>query len=195
MGQTEKGEEILDLIHNVQEARYKHEGIITSISEGDLDRKPWFVYCGLVASEEGSTVWPVVGSIWQDSKDYPEYRFISSKAAIAWQALKENDYTELCYDLIRRKALNYQLGFYTGIYEESQKINSSFSVNTNGIILESLWFKKRGKIPLVYSGQSDVPDVEENMLSSIEKKIRYFYSQLLEKLKIKSEENYNVKED
>ncbi len=195
MGQTEKGEEILDLIHNVQEARYKHEGIITSISEGDLDRKPWFVYCGLVVSEEGFTIWPVVGSIWQDGEGYPEYRFISSKAAIAWQALKENDYSRLSYDLIRRKALNYQFGFYTGIYEESQKINNSLSVNTNGIILESLWFKKRGKIPLVYSGQSDVPDVEGNMLSSIEKKIGYFYSQLLEKLKIKSEENYNVKED
>ncbi len=36
---------------------------------------------------------------------------------------------------------------------------------------------------------------EENMLSSIEKKIGYFYSQLLEKLKIKLEENHIVKED
>ncbi|MCK4617644.1 hypothetical protein KAT45_01950, partial [Candidatus Aerophobetes bacterium] len=52
-----------------------------------------------------------------------------------------------------------------------------------------------GKKPLVYSGQPDVPDVEENMFSSIEKKIRYFYSRLLEKLKIKLEENYIVKED
>ncbi|GAI56761.1 unnamed protein product, partial [marine sediment metagenome] len=119
IGQTESNKEILDLIHNLQKARYESEGIITCISEGDLDRKPWFVYCGLVASEEGSAIWPVVGSIWQDGEGYPEYRFISSKAAIAWQALKENDYTRLSYDLIRRKALNYQFGFYTGIYEES----------------------------------------------------------------------------
>lgn len=52
-----------------------------------------------------------------------------------------------------------------------------------------------GKKPLVYSGGSDVPEVEENMFSRIEKKIGYFYSQFLEKLKIKSEENYTVKED
>ena len=195
IGQTESNKEILNLIHNLQKARYEDEGIITCISEGDLDRNPWFVYCGLVASEEGFTIWPVVRTIWEDGESYPEYRFISSKAAIAWQALKENDYTRLSYDLIRRKALNYQLGFYTGIYEESQKINSSLSVNANGIILESLWFKKRGKKPLVYSGQPDVPEAEENMLSSIEKRIRYFYSQLLEKLKIKLEENHIVKED
>jgi len=185
MGQTEKGEEILNLIHNLQKARYEDEGIITSISEGELDRKPWFVYCGLVASEEGFTIWPVVRSIWEVGEDYPEYRFISSKAAIAWQVLKENDYTRLSYDLIRRKALNYQLGFYTGIYEESREIDSSLSVNTNGIILESLWFKKRGKIPLVYSEEPEVSEIEENVLFRIRKIIRDFYWYILEKLKVK----------
>ena len=187
MGQTEKSKEILDLMHNVQEARYKYEGIITCISEGGLDRKPWFVYCGLVVSEEGLTIWPVVRSIWEDGQSYPEYRFISSKAAIAWQALKENDYTRLSYDLIGRKALNYQLGFYTGVYEESQKINNSLSVNTNGIILESLWFKKRGKKALVYSEESEVSKIEENVPSRGTEMIKNFYWYILEKLKIKSE--------
>ncbi len=187
MGQTEKSKEILNLIHNLQKARYEDEGIITCISEGDLDRKPWFVYCGLVVSEEGSTIWPVVGSIWQDGEGYPEYRFISSKAAIAWQALKENDYTRLSYDLIRRKALNYQLGFYTGIYEESQKINNSLSVNANGIILESLWFKKRGKKPLIYSEEPGVSEIEENVPFHAKEMIKNFYWYILEKLKIKPE--------
>ena len=185
IGQTESNKEILNLIHNLQKARYEDEGIITSISEGDLDRKPWFVYCGLVASEEGFTIWPVVRSIWEDGESYPEYRFINSKAAIAWQALKENDYTRLSYDLIRRKALNYQLGFYTGIYEESQKINTSLSVNANGIILESLWFKKRGKKPLIYLEEPEVSEIEENVLFRIRKIIRDFYWYILEKLKVK----------
>jgi hypothetical protein len=189
MGQTEKSEEILNIIHNSQEARYKHKGIITCLSEGELDRKPWFVYCGLIVSREDSTLWPVVKSIWKDTKSYSEYRFISSKAAIAWQALNENEYTRLCYDLIRREALNRQFGFYTGIYEESQKINSSLSVNTNGIILESLWFKKRGKKPLIYSEEPEVSEIEENVLFRGKKRIKDFYSYILEKLKVKTEKN------
>ena len=187
IGQTESNKEILNLIHNLQKARYEDEGIITCPSEGDIDRDPWFVYCGLVASEEGSAIWPVVGSIWEDVQGYPEYRFISSKAAIAWQVLKENDYTRFSYDLIRRKALNSRLGFYTGIYEESQKINNSLSVNTNGIILESLWFKKRGKKPLIYSEELGVSEIEENVLSRGTEIIKNFYWYILEKLKIKSE--------
>lgn len=187
IGQTEKNKEILDLIYDIQEERYKHEGIITCPSEGELDRSPWFVYCGLVVSEEDSIVWPVIKSIWKDSKSYPEYRFISSRAVIAWQALKENDYTRLCYDLISRKALSYRHGFYTGIYEKNHQLNSSFSVNTNGIILESLWFRKRGKKPLIYSEKSEISEIEENVLSRAKKVIKDFYSYILEKLKVKSE--------
>jgi len=187
MGQTEKSKEILDLIYNTQEERYKNEGIITCPSEGELDRDPWFVYCGLVVSEEGSTVWPVIKSIWKDSKDYPGYRFISSRAVIAWQVLKENDYTRLCYDLINKKALNYHYGFYTGIYEKNHQLNSSFSVNTNGIILESLWFKKRGKNSLIYSEKSEISEIEERVLSRAEKAIKDFYSYILKKLKVQPE--------
>ncbi len=189
IGQTESNKEILNLIHNLQKARYEDEGIITCISEGELDRKPWFVYCGLVAGEEGFTIWPVMGSIWEDGESYPEYRFISSKAAIAWQALKKNNYTRLCYDLIRGEALNYQFGFYSGIYEENHQLNSSFSVNTNGIILESLWFKKRGKKPLIYSEEPEVSEIEENMFSRAKKRTKDFYWLILKKLKVKPEKN------
>lgn len=189
MGPTKKSKEILHLIQNLQEARYKDEGIITCLSEGELDREPWFVYCGLVVSEEDSTVWPVVKSIGKDSKSYPEYRFISSKAAIAWQALKENDYTRLCYDLIGEKTVNYQFGFYTGIYEGNHQINKSLSVNTNGIILESLWFKKGGKKPLIYPEEAKVSEIEENMFSRAKKRTKDFYWYILKKLKVKTEKN------
>ena len=154
-----------------------------------MDRKPWFVYCGLVMTEEGFTLWPVVKSIWKDSKSYPEYSFISSRAAIAWQALKENEYIRLCHDLIRREATNYQFGFYTGIYEENHQLNKSLSVNTNGIILESLWFKKRGKKPLISSEEPEVSEIEENVLSRAKKRIKDFYLYILEKLKVKPEKN------
>jgi len=126
---------------------------------------------------------------WKDSKSYPEYRFISSRAAIAWQALKENEYTRLCYDLIRREAINYQFGFYTGIYEENHQLNSSFSVNTSGIILESLWFKKRGKKPLIYPEETEVSEIEEDIIYRSKNIITDFYSYILEKLKVKPEKN------
>jgi len=62
-------------------------------------------------------------------------------------------------------------------------------VNTNGIILESLWFKKRGKKPLIYSQESEVSEIEENVLSRGKKRIKDFYSYILGKLKVKPRRN------
>jgi hypothetical protein len=53
-------------------------------------------------------------------------------------------------------------------------------VNTNDIILESLWFKKRGKKLLIYSQESEVSEIEENVLSRGKKRIKDFYSHILE---------------
>jgi len=87
------------------------------------------------------------------------------------------------------KALDYQFGFYTEVYEEGEKINSSLSVNTNGIILESLWFDKRGKKPLVYLEELEVSPIRENIISNLGNLIRDFYSDILERLKIILENN------
>lgn len=87
------------------------------------------------------------------------------------------------------KALDYQFGFYTEVYEEGEKINSSLSVNTNGIILESLWFDKRGKKPLVYSEELEVSSIRENIISDLGNLIRDFYSDILKRLKIILENN------
>jgi len=157
IGQTKQNEKILNFIYNLQRARYKDKGIMTCLSEGELDREPWFAYCGMLVTKGGFIFWPVTKSIWEESENYPEYRFISSRAAISLHALFENHYSRLCYDLIRKEALNEQYGFYTGVYEDSQELNRCISVNTNGIILESLWFKKRGKRPLINPQKMEVP--------------------------------------
>jgi len=186
MGQTEESKKVLQVIQNLQEARYKYKGIITCLSEGELDRNPWFVYCGMVITKEGFIFWPVVKSISGENKDYSQHRFISSRAAIGWQVLNENDYSRLCYDLIRKKVINHRFGFYTGIYEENEEINSSLSVNTNGIILESLWFRRRGKEPLIYPEERKVSPTKENIISRAKSMITDFYSSILEKLKVKT---------
>lgn len=40
-------------------------------------------------------------------------------------------------------------GVYAGIYEATNHDNASLNINTNGIILEALWFIARGRQPFL----------------------------------------------
>ncbi len=82
---------------------------------------------------------------------YPQLRFISTKAAFAWQALMPND----SYTSILRKAVenlgNQNRGYLSGRYENSNLgVNTAIDVNTNAVILESLLYQARSGQPLAF---------------------------------------------
>ncbi len=47
-------------------------------------------------------------------------------------------------------------GYYAGIYEESKQPNKALTGNTNGLILEILYYKAKGNHPLIASGSASV---------------------------------------
>jgi hypothetical protein len=122
-----------------QEQRFLRTGQLTAVSEDNLDQAPYFVY---------NTVF-TDGKEWQtitdDGKDASKFRSISTKAAFGWHMLYNNEYTAKVMASIEN--LNDPArGWYSGLYEVDKKPNKSITANTNGIILESLCYKRFGPI-------------------------------------------------
>ncbi len=126
-------------IYLAQKERFKKTGIVTAVSEDNLDRAPYFVY---------NTVYSD-GKFWncitEDGKDASQFRSLSTKAAVGWSVLFNDDYRD---KLIQKfSALNDEgKGWYSGLYENSGKKNASLTCNTNAIILEALCYKVYGNL-------------------------------------------------
>lgn len=126
-------------IHEVQRQRYEKTGILTAVSEDNIDQPPHFVYNTIFT---GGKAW---NTITEDGEDASEFATLSTKAAFGLYVLFESDYS--------RKLMNqlYALhdaerGWYSGIYEASGETNGIITANTNGIILESLAFRQFGPL-------------------------------------------------
>ncbi len=136
-------EKITNLLYEAQKNRYLIEGIPTCLSEGSIDKKPWFLYPGITNAAGDN--WPVASHVSGLSEDYADLRPFSSKAAIVWSVLMDDYYA----DMLRRIAVNNNMksefGFTNGIYESDWTENRVMEVNTNAIILESIAYKITGK--------------------------------------------------
>jgi hypothetical protein len=129
----------------VQAKRFERTGILTAVNEDSLDRTPHFLYYTVYANGEP---WRIVNS---QGQAYPQFRFLSTKAAFAWQALMPEDaYTNLLQESVYNLA-EPNRGYLTGRYENPQLGNNAvFNVNTNAVILESLLYQVRGGRPLAF---------------------------------------------
>ena len=129
-------------LYAVQEARYKDTGILTAVSEDNIDQAPYFVYNTVFTDgKEWNT-------ITEDGKDASEFKSLSTKAAFGWHALYETDYTKKLM-AVATTLHDVDKGWYSGRYEKSGKANKALTANTNGIILESIAYKALG--PLIKS--------------------------------------------
>ena len=124
-------------VFNVQQSRYEQTGVLTAVSEDNIDQAPYFVYNTVFADDKA---W---NAITESGEDASEYRSVSTKAVLGFHALYDNDYTAR---LVAHISSNYDAkrGWYSGIYEASGEPNRAITANTNGIILESLHYIKFG---------------------------------------------------
>lgn len=137
-----------DQVLAAQEARYNATQQLTAITEDNLDRAPYFVYSTLFVN----------GSPWATITDngqiHNNLRFLSTKAAIGWHVLYDTPYTAKLFNFIH-KNLQAKGGLYSGFYETLATPNAVLTANNNGIILESLLYKKVGQPLLSWSGASN----------------------------------------
>ncbi|MFN6498056.1 MAG: DUF3131 domain-containing protein [Nostoc sp. DedQUE01] len=132
---------------DVQKRRYDTTGQLTAVTEDNIDQAPYFLYNTVYAN---GTNW---ATITDANQPYPQFRSISTKAAFGWHYLfPDNAYAQKLFDAVKDLRSPDDGGYYAGIYEESKQPNKALTGNTNGLILEILYYKARGNRPLIASG-------------------------------------------
>jgi hypothetical protein len=134
-----------DRILEAQEARYQATKQLTAVTEDNLDRAPYFVYNTLFVNGEPWT------AITDTGEKHNDLRFLSAKAAIGWHVLYNSPYTQQLFDFVQAN-LKSEKGWYNGFYESLQQPNKALTANNNGVILESLLYKKVGNPLTVWAG-------------------------------------------
>ena len=123
-----------------QQHRYRKTNQFTVWTEDNLDQAPWFVYNNVfVDGQPWKTLDP-------SGNDAGKLRGSSVKAATGWNVLFRNIYTEKVYKGMRWLG-DPSRGVFAGFYEETQQPNRALTLNTNGIVLESLLYSDVG-LPL-----------------------------------------------
>ncbi len=126
-------------VYQAQEARYNDTGIVTAVSEDNLDQAPYFVYNTVFSDGKE---W---NAITDTGEDASEFKSLSTKAAFGWYALYKTDYTEVLIQEAQT-LFSEDNGWYSGRYELTGEINKAITANTNGIVLESLAYIENGSL-------------------------------------------------
>ncbi|MFB2983218.1 DUF3131 domain-containing protein [Microseira sp. BLCC-F43] len=133
-------------VFEAQKRRYESTGQLTAVTEDNLDQAPYFIYNTVYAN---GVAW---APITEKNEQIPQFRNISTKAAYGWRYLyPDNPYAQKVFEAVKSLKSPDNGGFYAGLYEESKQPNKSLTGNTNGLILEILYFKARGNRPLIGS--------------------------------------------
>ncbi len=122
-----------------QEARFKETGLLTAVSEDNLDRAPFFVYATVLDDGEPWRVYDTQG------RDQRSLRTLSTKAALGWAALFRDDYAERLETAAEELGMEGK-GLYSGRYEQGNGLNQAMTANTCGIALEALAYRLRGPL-------------------------------------------------
>lgn len=128
----------------VQKRRFETTGQLTAVTEDNIDQAPYFLYNTIYSN---GNAW---ATITDENKPHPQFRSISTKAAFGWKYLyPDNPYAQKVFDAIKDLRSPDGGGFYAGLYEETKQPNKSLTGNTNGLIMEILYYKARGNRPLI----------------------------------------------
>ena len=140
-------EDFAHRVYQAQENRFKETAILTARSEHQLSEAPYFVYDTVFTD---GYAW---NTITEAGKHVPQYAAVSLKAALGMWVLWKSDYTDRLF-LAIEKNFEPDKGFYEGILESGKGPIKAFTANNNGIMLEALLFKAKGKL-LKWSGKTD----------------------------------------
>lgn len=146
MGLSPTTKAMAQSIYLAQQRRAKELGKLVAISEDNIDRPPYFVYNSIYNDR---TPWAAFAP---DGKEASAHRSLSTKAAYGWATLYDDEYAKRLRTGIAQ-VFDGQRGWYSGIYDADGKFNRAITANTNGIILEALWYQTRG--PLIRAGQRE----------------------------------------
>ncbi|GIU13809.1 hypothetical protein TUM4261_28530 [Shewanella sp. c952] len=126
-------------VYQAQEQRYKRSGIITAVSEDNIDQAPYFVYNTVFSDGKK---WNTITDTGEDASDF---KTLSTKAAFGWYALYDTPYADKLITGVD-SLYSDSKGWYSGLYEKTGEANKAITANTNGIVLESLAYIQNGAL-------------------------------------------------
>ncbi|MDV5168407.1 DUF3131 domain-containing protein [Photobacterium rosenbergii] len=126
-------------VYKAQENRFDRTGILTAVSEDNVDEAPYFVYNTVFSDGKE---W---NAITDQGEDASHLKTLSTKAAFGWYALYDTPYTELLIE-DAKDLFSEEKGWYSGRYEVDGRVNKAITANTNGIVLESLAYVENGAL-------------------------------------------------
>ncbi len=129
---------LLRNIFAVQKERWQRTGIVTAVSEDNIDRKPWFLYNSIFnAGIPWSTINP-------RGTRFNHLKTVSTKAALSLAVMyPEDEYSQVLMETIE-SAYSLKKGWYSGVYENGLGYNTTATANTNGNIMANMLYKKYG---------------------------------------------------
>jgi hypothetical protein len=143
---------IADMLYTAQLREHTATGKLVCVSEGPIDREPWFAYQGY---QFGADKDPWTIKTRDDLPKYqsPDFRraieMLSTEAAFLWAAARPQPYSRKLLSRVRERARIAGLGYSTGIFTATgQPMLNQSDINTNGIILESIAYILCGRQPL-----------------------------------------------
>lgn len=126
--------ETLFLLHN---KRYMISQRLTAFAEDSLSKSPWFLYNNIYYQGQA---WH---SVSHSGKPFVDSQTFSNKAAFAMSVIFQNEYSQnLALQVITNSVRHQEVP--TGLYRDG-KTNTAYNINTNSLILVSLWYKMRGR--------------------------------------------------
>jgi hypothetical protein len=126
-------------LYKVQKRRAKIKGMPVAVSEDHVDKPPYFVYNSVYANGKK---WVCYAENGDEANDFKQ---LSTKAAYAWATLFNDHYASTLQKSIR-DLYNEKKGWYAGRYDKDGEINKALTANTNGVILEAIYYKLHGPI-------------------------------------------------
>ena len=139
LGLGETSGAIAQAVYTAQRNHARELGRWIAASEDHLDRPPYFVYNSVL---NDGVPW---AAFTPGGADASAHRSLSTKAAFGWGYLYADAYADQL--LSRVSGLRAEdRGWYSGVYDADGKVNASITANTNGILLEVLWYVTRGPL-------------------------------------------------
>ena len=140
LGIDDVNRELLKNIFEVQKRRWQKTGIVTAISEDNIDQEPWFLYNSIF---NAGLAWQTTNS---SNTSFDHLKSVSVKAAISMAMLfPDDEYSHVLTNAIQH-AYDPDKGWYSGIYENGAGYNKAFTANTNGVVLAGMLHKKYGPL-------------------------------------------------
>lgn len=124
---------------DAQRQRYEQTKRMTMLSEDAVPLRPAFFYYYLLHRNGKDFVVAAPGGA--TSASYP--RWVSAKAAFGWHALFPSDYTLAAVKAVQPAGSSGR-GWTAGVYEQSRRPTPSQNLNTAAVVLEAVYFIKRG---------------------------------------------------